>query len=136
DLTVAGGAVFDQAGFSQSLRSIAGAGSITNSGAATTLTVNGSSATTFSGKLTGPLGLTKAGTGTLSLTNAGNTYNRPTLVNGGVLNFVSGALSTGTITFGGGTLQFAGGNAQDVSARIAGSGGTISIDTNGNAIAF
>ena len=56
-----------------------------------------------------------AGNGTLSLTTA-NTYSGGTTLNGGTLNFVTGALpSSGGITFNGGALQWGASTTTDVS---------------------
>ena len=79
-VTVAAGAVFDLEGFSDTVGSLAGAGSLTSSAAGTaTLTAGGNnSSTTYSGVASdgsGQVALTKAGTGTLTLSGT-NTYTR------------------------------------------------------------
>lgn len=84
-------------------------------------------------------GLFKSGGGFLYLTNPANNYAGTTVVAGGTINFVNGAIgSSGNITFDGGPgfLQYATGNTQDVSSRIANSTDYIGIDTNGNAVTF
>ncbi len=88
--TVASGATLDLAGYSNSVGSLIGAGKVTNSGAAATLTTGGNNTSaTFSGVAQdggGTLSLTKTGAGTLTLSGA-NTYTGTTTVNGGVLQF-------------------------------------------------
>ena len=76
-----------------------------------------------------------SGTSTLAGTN---TYTGLTSINGGILNLgSSGALDGGgNITFGGGTLQYSSANANDYSGVIISSTGAISIDTNGQNVAF
>ncbi len=56
---------------------------------------------------------------------------------GGLINFMSGGLGTGTITVNGGGLQWATGNTSDVSAQLAAIGpGGATFDTNGNNVSF
>jgi autotransporter-associated beta strand protein len=87
--------------------------------------------------------LVQQGPGTLYLTNSANSISGGNGVqlnstNGGVLNFVNGALGGATVSFNGGTLQWAVGNSQDISANIniGGAGQTAYLDTNGNNVAF
>lgn len=88
DLTVAPAAKLDLNGASQTIGSLSGAGSVTNSGAApVALTVGDSLNTTFSGNISdgsGGLSLTIAGPGELVLTGT-NGYSGGTTVNGGML---------------------------------------------------
>ena len=75
-------------GFSNSIGSLAGTGTVTNSGAAATLSVEGDNlSTTFSGTLQngpGAFALTKTGTGTLTLSGV-NTYSGATTASAGTL---------------------------------------------------
>jgi autotransporter-associated beta strand protein len=88
DVTVAAGGTIDVAGNGNFLGSLSGAGTVTNTGAAATLTVGGlHNDTSFSGLLTnGPNALTldKAGAGTLTLTGS-HTYTGGTTISGGVV---------------------------------------------------
>jgi autotransporter-associated beta strand protein len=91
--------------------------------------------TTFAANTSG--GLVKAGAGKLTLTGT-NTYTGTTGVNAGTLALGSaGAIGGGgNVTFGGGTVQFSATNTSDLSARIVNSTGAISLDTNGQSVAF
>ena len=103
---------------------------------------NGNASGSFAGTIqnstpNGAVALVKTGSGTQYLSLA-NIYAGGTTLTGGVLNFSTSALGTGSITFNGGTLQYAAGNTQDVSAAIAAiaAGQAAAIDTNGNTVAF
>lgn len=113
-MTVASGAILDLAGFSNAVGSLAGAGTVTNSGVAAVLTAGGNNASTvFSGTIgdgTGPIALTKTGSGLLVLGGV-NSYSGVTLVGGGELR-VNGSIASsssttilsGAILSGSGTL--------------------------------
>jgi fibronectin-binding autotransporter adhesin len=157
-LTVNAGAQYDLNGFGQISLQIAGAGVITDSGAAATLVVGGTSATdattpatvnsTFSGSITNStnaLALTKSGLGTLTLTGNFNTYTGATNVNAGTM-VVSGSISgSSTVNVGtsgaaaGATLSVAStgvlGSSSALVHLVVGATGTLSgngtVDTAG-----
>ena len=118
-------------------------GSLANTSTSGTIIDNGvlafnrSDSISYANAISGSGGLLQLGTGTLALSGT-NTYSGNTAVNGGLLSLAAtGALGgTGNISFGGGTLQYSASNSLDYSARIANSGGPISIDTNGLTISF
>ena len=108
-LNVASGATFNLNGFSETIASIAGAGTITSSAVgAVTLTNGGTTTTTFSGVIqngSGTLSLTKSGTGTLTLSGV-NTYSGGTTLSTGTLNINNAsAIGTGTFIISGGTID-------------------------------
>jgi len=96
---------------SQLKRGISSAGArIVTSATPATLTVNGSTSTTFDGVFSGRLGLTKAGSSTLTLTGTGHTLSGAVTVSAGTLEVggVSIAANLGTCPFvrvTGGTLR-------------------------------
>ena len=98
--TLATGATLDLGGFNQTIGSLAGAGTVSNSGAAAAvLTAGGdNSSTVFSGAIQddGPTGLTKTGTGTLTLSGT-STYSGATTVAGGTLG-VDGSIVNSAVT--------------------------------------
>ena len=131
-VTVAAGATFDLNGFSQSLASLTGSGSITGGSAGgNALTVGlDNTSTTYSGALSGAADLTKKGAGTLTLSGA-NVYTGSTNLNAGTVIADSDARlgSGGALRFGGGTLQAAGNITS--SRAISVSAGPGTINTNG-----
>ena len=138
------GTSLDIAGYSQSLGSLSGAGTITSSGSGTlTITIGAdSSSTSFSGVIekgsATSLALTKSGSGTLTL-SGNNTYDGGTNINAGVLSLGSANAigSTGTISFGGGTLQYTSFNTTDYSSRLStASGQAFKVDTNGQNVTW
>lgn len=100
------------------------------------ITMNATSGTIGS-ILAGSAGLQTVGSGTLFVTNAANSFTGGVYLDGGVLDFTSGALNTTSniIQFNSGTLQWATGNTQDISGKIGISASTQTayLDTNGNA---
>jgi autotransporter-associated beta strand protein len=96
--SVAASALLDLNGFNQAVGSLAGAGTVGNTGSGTaTLTTGADNAsTTFSGHIVDddPTGLTKTGIGTLTLTNTNN-YSGATDVQAGTLRAgIAGAFSS------------------------------------------
>ncbi|NBV21196.1 MAG: hypothetical protein EBS05_04645, partial [Proteobacteria bacterium] len=137
-LTLAAGA-FDLNGNTFAANTLASSGSITNSGAATTLTVGGSGgSSSFGGVISGALALTKSGAGTLTLT-AANTYSGNTTVSAGTLALSgSGSVaSTPNITVAAGaTFDVSAvssaltlGSSQTLTASGSGSVGTLATTT-------
>ncbi len=112
-ITVAGGAIFDLNNFSDTVGSVAGAGSITlGSG---TLTAGwDNTSTTFSGVISETGSLIKTGSGTLTLSGA-NSYTGTTTVNAGTLR--SGAANVLPNTA--------------VTVSGTGAGATATLDLNG-----
>ena len=109
-VTVAGGTL-DLNGYSQTVGQLrgdttAGSTNTLTSAATATLTVNQSDATRFDGRLTGALGLVKAGAGSLMLTNNLNTTTGNIIVSNGTLVVALGAsLGSGNVTVAGGSLE-------------------------------
>jgi autotransporter-associated beta strand protein len=103
-LTIVSGATFDLDGRSQSLGSLAGAGSVAlGSGA---LTVSGAADASFSGVLSGSGSLSKSGAGTLTL-GGSNTHGGTTTVAGGSLRLAAAdALGSSTLSLSGGSVAF------------------------------
>jgi autotransporter-associated beta strand protein len=95
---------FDLNGFDvtvgQLKRGTSGAGSrvVTNSSTAATLTVSGSTSTTYDGDLSGALSLTKGGISMLTVSGTNNTYTGDTTVTAGTLQFSrTAAISTASV---------------------------------------
>jgi len=85
------------------------------------VTVDGAKSYTITGtgKISGGAGISKSGSGTLTLSNTGfNDFVGAVDLNDGVLEFVTGALGTGTtpINFNGGTLRFGSGTVDNISS--------------------
>src|SRR5437660_609188 len=105
--TIASGATLGLNNFNQTIGSLAGAGTVTNGGAANrTLTTGGdNTSTAFSGVIqdgaAGATNLTKVGTGTFTLSGA-NTYTGTTTISAGTLQIgtggTTGTTGTGNIT--------------------------------------
>lgn len=138
--TVTSNSILDIDGFDQAIGALAGAGSVTNSGAgAATLTANGNNnSTIFSGVIedgSAVTALTKTGTGTLTLSGT-NTFTGATTINGGRL-MVDGSIasSSGVQVNAGGTV---GGSGVLSSTTVAGGGTltpgslTAALTVNGN----
>jgi autotransporter-associated beta strand protein len=96
-LVVGAGAGLDLNGGSQTVGSLTGSGSVTNSSSNTgTLTVNNASATTFAGEVAGAIALTKRGGGTLTLSGVNN-HSGPTVVENGALVLLPSAQSNSNL---------------------------------------
>ncbi len=84
-ITVTSPGTLDIAGFNQTIGSLTGSGTATNSGGAAALTTGNATSTTFSGAITGAnMSLTLQGTGTFTLSGT-NTYGGVTTINSGTL---------------------------------------------------
>lgn len=140
-LTQTAGATFDLAGFSTTIASLSGAGTVqTGSSAAATLTVGDATSTQFAGTIAGSGGLVKTGAGTLTLTGA-NSHSGGTLISGGTLQLGNGGTS-GTIggaVVNDGTLvinrsdNIVFGNALSGSGRfVQAGGGTTTLSGSGS----
>ena len=135
-LTVTGNAVFNLAGFSETIDGLTGTGTVNNSAGASTLTVGSAgSGSTFSGVISntgGTLGLTKMGAGTLILTNAANTYSGTTNVNAGTLavtvNNGLGTAGGNTVVAATGTLDLRG-VTYSTTEPVTLNGGTLQTST-------
>ncbi|WP_427308493.1 autotransporter-associated beta strand repeat-containing protein [Cupriavidus sp. H39] len=131
-VTVDAGTTLDTNGFNQSLSNLTGAGTVTNgTSTATTLTLNDSVSSTFSGSITGAqLALVQAsGTQVLSGTN---NYGGGTTINSGATLQLGDGGATGSITgdvTDNGTLVFNRNNTMTVAGVISGTG---AVNQNGS----
>ncbi len=91
-----GTGVFDLAGSSASIGSLAGSGSVQLS-SGTLLLGRSNASTSFAGVISGSGGIEKQGTGTFTLTGA-NSFTGRALVSGGTLALASGASLAGSVT--------------------------------------
>jgi autotransporter-associated beta strand protein len=92
----------------------------------------------FTADLAGAQGLTKSGVGVLALSGAG-TFTGGVRLAGGTLDFTSGSLGSGSITFqGNSTLRWSGPQTTDLSARLSSvsAGLTAGLDLGANDVAF
>ncbi|MGV7240918.1 beta strand repeat-containing protein [Caballeronia sp. M23-90] len=127
-VTVAQGADLNLNGFSQTVGSLAGAGTVDLGSATLAAGANGTS-TVFSGAINGSGGLVKQGAGTLALSGT-NTYSGGTSVNGGTLEVYSDANlgdASGALTLNGSTLHTTGDVTGTRNIALAGNG-TINTD--------
>ncbi len=124
--------ILDLHGFSNAIGSLAGSGTVTNTGLAATLNAGGNNtSTTFSGLLqdgAGALALTKVGTGTLILSGT-NTYTGTTTLSGGILAVGNdNNLGSGALAFTGGTLETTGSLSSNKTVTLGPGGGTLLTD--------
>jgi autotransporter-associated beta strand protein len=115
-------------GANQSVASLSGtSGSLVNLNAST-LTINGSSTTTYSGGISGTGNLVKNGSGTQTLAGA-TTFNGTTTVNTGTLTAATANALGGTtsIDVNGGSFLVTAANAVNDSAAINLKGGTLAV---------
>jgi fibronectin-binding autotransporter adhesin len=142
--TVGVSSTLDLNGHSNSVGSLAGGGTVTNSSATAAILTEGAdnTSTTFSGSLSNggsTIGLTKTGTGTLILTGA-NTYSGGTTISAGTLQIGNGGgsgsitgnvLDQGTLAFDlNGPLTFAGNVSGPGTLSQIGTGTTTLSGTN------
>lgn len=108
-------------------------GSLSLTGATSTMSIVGGSTATFNSLLASTTGFTKTGTGTLILGNAANAFTGTTTVSAGTLKLsVSGGLSANSalVIDSGGTVDFDWGHSATI-ASLAGSG---TLDTKGGTL--
>jgi len=132
-LSVAVNAILDLNSFNLTLPSLTGSGEVVLGSA--TLTVNNSSADTFSGVISEFGGLTKGGAGTFTLTGV-NTYSGPTTINLGTLQMgVAGAVPSSAVSVAAGAT-FDLNNFNDTIASLTGLGdvtlGSATLTLNGS----
>jgi len=115
-------------GASQSVASLSGTSGASVNLNANTLTINGSSTTTYSGGISGTGNLVKNGSGTTTL-NAANTYTGTTTVNSGTLAAAAtNALGNSTVIYvTGGSFLVTAANAVNDNANIN-LGGTLALN--------
>ena len=134
-LVMNAGGTFDLYGFSQVVGDLSGTGGTVtnNSSGSPALTVNQATNGTFSGLLTGSMGLTKSGGGTLTL-GAANGYTGATTINAGILRIgVAGAIpAASSLSMSGGSLDL-NDNAQTL-AGLSGTGGTVMNSGSGTPV--
>jgi fibronectin-binding autotransporter adhesin len=126
-VTIASGATFDVNSLTQTVGSIAGAGSITLGTGSLTAGGNNTS-TTFGGSLTGTGTFTKAGTGTLSLSSS-ISFGGTMVLSSGTLQLSGTTLTLGTLNItGNSVIDFAGASASlNVTNLFIQAGSTLSI---------
>jgi hypothetical protein len=132
-VTVGTGATFDLNGYSQTIAGLSDVsgvgGTVTNSGAAGTLTLGGSGATSFGGVIAGganiSLTVSLTGGGTQTITG-GNTYSGQTSINAGTfLANTTGA--TNSATGSGNVVVSASGTLAGTGNILLGTGNSVSI---------
>ncbi|MBS0275402.1 MAG: autotransporter domain-containing protein [Proteobacteria bacterium] len=148
--SIASGAALDLGGYSQSVATISGPGTVTNSGAAAaTLSLGvGNATATFSGGIANgasAVALAKNGTGLFTLSGA-NSYTGATSVNAGTLSVTgsiassavtvaSGATLTGSGAVGAANIQDGGTIAAGPGVAVLNVGGNLTLASGSNLIA-
>lgn len=133
-VTVASGATLTVSA-SETIGSLAGAGTVALGAQTLTVGVDGTS-TTFSGAITGSGTLVQDGSGTLTLSGSNSGQSWGTNVLDGTLSIAStNNIGSGSVTLNDGTLAVTGTTALANGIVLAGSGGTISV-TSGNAVSL
>ena len=145
DVSVSSSGILDLNGNSQLIASLAGAGTVTNNGAANvTLTIGGTtSPAAFTGIIadgpTNTISLVKSGSGTLILGGANN-YSGPTTLSGGalVLNTLAAANQpkTALTDYVSGGLLFGNGVTSATLASLGGGGGIALTSSDNQAVAL
>jgi fibronectin-binding autotransporter adhesin len=137
-VTVSSGATLDVNGRTETVASLAGAGSVQLNGGA--LTLAGSTTTAYSGTMSGPGTLVRAGTGTLSLDgNLGGpdigaglpAFGGNVTITGGILQVNVDNIFSGTLTMSAGTLRLS--NSADLTVTNLNITGNSTIDFAGTA---
>jgi autotransporter-associated beta strand protein len=127
-------ATLDLNGFSNSIGSLAGTGTVVSNSATATLTVGGGNTnTTFTGVLqngAGVLALTKIGTGTFTLTGT-NTYTGGTTISAGTLQLGNGGTAGSIVgdVVDNGTLAFDRSDSVTFGGIISGTGELVKLGT-------
>ena len=126
--TVISGGTLDLGGFNQTVTSLAGGGTVTNSGPGSAILTNQGASSFFTGDINGPVGLIQNSPGNTLTLSGNNTYSGETIVAAGTLNastdFTFSARSPTTVNAGGtldlgaqpqqiDNLNLAGGEIQD-----------------------
>lgn len=134
-LTIAAAATFDMADANETIRSLAGTGTVVLG--VGTLTVGaGNASSSFGGVIAGTGQVVKTGTGVQALT--GTSFGSMSVAAmGGLVEFGTPAAYAGTLSFDGGGLRWAAGTSKDFSSQIStiGGGGVV-FDTGTNAVTF
>ncbi len=140
-VSVANGATFNLNGHSQSVGSLAGAGTVNNSTGTSTLTFgNGNASGTFYGSFTntsGTLSLAKTGTGTETFLG-GSTFSGTTAIGAGIMNIQNSAAlgaSTGLTIAASAELDLAGSISVSSTTAITSITGTGAAGGSGGALA-
>ncbi len=129
-VTINSAGTLDLSNLSESILSLAGAGTVTlGSG---TVTVNNTSSVTFSGVISGTGGLTKTGSGTWTLSGT-NTFTGNTVINGGAVSIKADSglgATNGSVTLNAGTLTTSAAFNTSRAIILGASGGTLNVGGN------